>query len=525
MKYIPSFILPLIVVLNFGISYSQNEKPIIANLSFNNDLSTKTITIFFDLLDQEDENIEITFKASYDFGNKFLVNTSNATGDVGYPVNVGNQKSITWYYGDIWNNIEGKTLRVIADDLYEIDINELVAKVDSNRIKSMLNFISKPRSFDYAPEHLLVVRDTLEALLTSYNYDVKKQKFDYEGNQATNIIGYKQGLKDERRTIVMDAHYDAYFNAVGADDNGSGVVGFMEAARVLSEYNFDKSIEFIGFDQEENYLLGSINYVFFGGIEPWKIIEGALNFEMIGYYSEEPYSQEFPEGFDLLFPEQQQQLIEDEFRGNFIFLAGNDASIHLVNAFHEAAENYVPELKVISGIVPLNGLIAPDLLRSDHAPFWFSGKPALMITDGAEFRNYHYHTPNDVVANLDFNFLTNVTKACMATMIEMAGINHATTKTFVVEDQIITSINQNENCEVLLYPNPTVEKLNIQLTSCINSNHKIIAKIYDVSGHLVAQKQFSNSNAQISVVDFSCGTYLLELNDGNTSFTYSFVVQ
>jgi hypothetical protein len=504
---------------------AQNQKPIIANLQMSNNVADKVLTLTFDLQDPEDLNIEVLLKASFDAGANFLVNTDNTTGDIGFPVAVGNNKTIEWYYGDYWDNVMGKTLRLVADDRFEIDLEELVNQVDSNRLKSMLNFISAPRSFNVAPEHLAAVRDTLKTRLENYNYAVKLQPFDFEGNNANNVIGRKAGLKEERNTVIMDAHYDAYNFAPGADDNGSGVVGFMEAARILSQYDFDKSIEFIGFDQEENYLLGSINYAFFGGIEPWKIVEGVLNFEMIGYFSNEPYSQIFPTGFDLLFPSQYETLVNDDFRGNFIFLVGNDASIHLVNAFENAAEMYVPEMKVISGIVPLNGLIAPDLLRSDHAPFWFRGIPGLMITDGAEFRNSDYHTTNDVVANLDFDFMANVTKTCMATMAELAGINHASVKTFVVEEEVATALNDNKKCEVLLYPNPVSDFLHLQMGSCLKADQIITAKIYDSKGQFVQSHLLTQPQSQLRLNNMPCGAYVLELSDNVNSFSYPFMVQ
>ena len=80
-----------------------------------------------------------------------------------------------------------------------------------------------------------------------------------------------------------------------------------------------------------------------------------------------------------------------------------------MNAFSDAADTYVPDLKVISAVVPLNGLIAPDLLRSDHAPFWFKGIPAIMITDTALYRYPHYHRPTDTPEKLDYDGLARVT--------------------------------------------------------------------------------------------------------------------
>jgi Zn-dependent M28 family amino/carboxypeptidase len=56
-----------------------------------------------------------------------------------------------------------------------------------------------------------------------------------------------------------------------------------------------------------------------------------------------------------------------------------------------------------------------DLLRSDHAPFWRQGIPGLFLTDTADFRYPHYHTPADTIDKVDFNFLTKICKAIVAT--------------------------------------------------------------------------------------------------------------
>jgi len=68
------------------ITIAQNDKATIANLIIDNDAAAKTVTLTFDIQDPEDLNVEVLLKASYDEGQKFLVNTTNATGDVGFPV-------------------------------------------------------------------------------------------------------------------------------------------------------------------------------------------------------------------------------------------------------------------------------------------------------------------------------------------------------------------------------------------------------------------------------------------------------
>ena len=61
--------------------------------------------------------------------------------------------------------------------------------------------------------------------------------------------------------------------------------------------------------------------------------------------------------------------------------------------------------------VPWRGRPLPDTRRSDHAPFWDLGYPALMVTDTADLRNPHHHRAGDRIETLDLEFLTSVCTA------------------------------------------------------------------------------------------------------------------
>jgi hypothetical protein len=52
-----------------------------------------------------------------------------------------------------------------------------------------------------------------------------------------------------------------------------------------------------------------------------------------------------------------------------------------------------------------------NLDRSDPAPFWRRGVPAMMLTTTAPFRNRHYHREGDRPENLDYPRLTAVAVA------------------------------------------------------------------------------------------------------------------
>jgi len=67
----------------------------------------------------------------------------------------------------------------------------------------------------------------------------------------------------------------------GANDNASGMAGTLEAARVLSKYQFENSIIYAGLAGEEQGLFGGKGLAAYAKEKGWEII-GILNNDMIG---------------------------------------------------------------------------------------------------------------------------------------------------------------------------------------------------------------------------------------------------
>ena len=67
----------------------------------------------------------------------------------------------------------------------------------------------------------------------------------------------------------------------GANDNASGMAGVIEAAKVLSNYEFDNSIIYAGLSGEEQGLYGGAAFANYAKKNDWEII-GVLNNDMIG---------------------------------------------------------------------------------------------------------------------------------------------------------------------------------------------------------------------------------------------------
>ena len=81
--------------------------------------------------------------------------------------------------------------------------------------------------------------------------------------------------------FILCAHYDAV-DFYCADDNASGVTAVLEAARILSEYQFNYTIVYALWDEEESGKHGSYYYATMADSNDLDI-QGVLNLEMFGW--------------------------------------------------------------------------------------------------------------------------------------------------------------------------------------------------------------------------------------------------
>ncbi|UCG01814.1 MAG: M28 family peptidase [Candidatus Heimdallarchaeota archaeon] len=157
-------------------------------------------------------------------------------------------------------------------------------------------------------------------------------------------------------------------------------------------------------------------------IEKEMNITGVINLESIGFTSKEPYSQRLPKGITLdMFKTYRTD--HDRMIGNYITIIGDENSQILTDSFFNSSQHDLIKLPCACLDVPLDydGIkqTMPDLLRSDHAPFWRVGIPAIIVTDTANFRNPYYHTAGDTINTLDFIFMKKICQTTLSTIINL----------------------------------------------------------------------------------------------------------
>ncbi|WP_404402085.1 M28 family metallopeptidase [Idiomarina seosinensis] len=110
-----------------------------------------------------------------------------------------------------------------------------------------------------------------------------------EATEVKSVIAIQRGQSDPGRYVIMSGDIDsrvsdvmdATSDAPGANDNASGVAGTLEAARVLSQYQFDGSVVYAALAGEEQGLFGGRILAENAKQQQWRI-NAVLNNDMIG---------------------------------------------------------------------------------------------------------------------------------------------------------------------------------------------------------------------------------------------------
>jgi Zn-dependent M28 family amino/carboxypeptidase len=223
------------------------------------------------------------------------------------------------------------------------------------------------------------------------------------GGVTADAVGNVLAGDPNTARVIVGAHYDAVAGTPGADDNGSGVAAVLAAAEAVSPAS---DVCFVLFDGEEDGLVGSRAVVAgLGGHRPAEVHV----LDTVGYAAHAPGSQRNPvPGIDA------------PTVGDFLGLVGNRPAAGALDRVRAAADCHpLPVQALYLPDVPVDGVwrASPHLLRSDHAPFWRAGLPAVFWTDTAEFRNPHYHRPTDAPGTLNYPFLAGVARLLAHTVL------------------------------------------------------------------------------------------------------------
>ncbi|MBC6430046.1 M28 family peptidase [Nostoc sp. HG1] len=257
----------------------------------------------------------------------------------------------------------------------------------------LLTHIQKLNFQRYTTKERSLTRTYITTELTKLGWKPKLEKF----SEGVNIFAERPGTNKAAKAILVGAHYDTVALSPGADDNASGVAVVLEIARLLRSRPTPRTLQLAFFDQEEAGLLGSQAFV--SKTARLQNLSGAIVMDMVGYACYTAGCQKYPAGLPVT-------PISD--KGDFLVVVGDTEHLPLLNAFQNS-QNNKPESElpaVLTLPIPFKGLLTPDTLRSDHAPFWYQSVGAVLVTDTANLRTPHYHQPSDVPATIERSFFT-----------------------------------------------------------------------------------------------------------------------
>jgi len=273
------------------------------------------------------------------------------------------------------------------------DVADVVAQVSQTTYQSYLQgslFTSDGdnRGFDtsgtdrYPQADHEAARDNVLAHFTSLGLTATLDPFTFSSGGANylgcnNVVGILTGTTRSSDVYLIGAHYDSVNNP-GADDNASGVAAVMEAARVLSQYQFEATIIFVAFDAEEKGLLGSAHYA---DAHSGDNILGMISLDMIAYNPAANSDRAYVYGRTMSDP---------------------------------VKEDLVDALEAYTDIAPT---MAGDMPYSDQAPFESEGFEACLLIEYGWSSNPNYHQVADSIDTagyLDYAYATDMTRGVVA---------------------------------------------------------------------------------------------------------------
>ncbi|MFH1891465.1 MAG: M28 family peptidase [Candidatus Zixiibacteriota bacterium] len=269
-------------------------------------------------------------------------------------------------------------------------IDSLVSLISMDSIESYVRRLEAFVSRHSDSDSIMAARDWIAEKFEAYGLDVSFDPYHPTWSNPVhdpsyNVVADHPGATAPETYIVVGAHYDATSSgnprviAPGADDNASGTAFCVEFARILQDFETPKAIRFICFSGEEQQLVGSGAYVDdHSGVN----IEIMINADMIANNS----------------------------GGNTVIrILHNSPSRPYALLFEESMDLYTDLVADIGG---------GNSGRSDHAPFEQAGYSAVFVHE-ARFSPF-YHSPSDIADNLDFVYMTEVVKGCVATAYQIA---------------------------------------------------------------------------------------------------------
>lgn len=252
-----------------------------------------------------------------------------------------------------------------------------------------------------------------------------------EPTEVVSVVAIQRGTTDPDRYVAMSGDIDSRVtdpldgvsDSPGANDNASGMAGVLEAARVLSQHEFEGSILYMGLSGEEQGLFGGRIVAAHALANDWRI-KAVLNNDMIGNIAgidgvvDNGTARVFSEGTRFVETEEEARI--RRFTGGEV----DSPSRNLARYIDRVADAYIPGLDVMM------------IYRLDrfgrgghHRPFNEAGIPGVRIMETHEhydrqhqdLRNEDGRHYGDTIDYVDFDYAARLTALNAASLALLAS--------------------------------------------------------------------------------------------------------
>ena len=292
-----------------------------------------------------------------------------------------------------------------------------------------------------------------------------------------NVIAEQEGVLYPNQKVIICGHYDAMPGGIAlapaADDDGSGTAAVLEAARVMSQYQFEYTIVYALWNEEEQGLVGSGFYAGASASNDDTII-AVINLDALAWDG----------NGDSLARIHTRPVANSLAIGDTAFAMNARYNLDLALNINNPGATY-----------------------SDHASFWSEGYSAiLIIEDFDNDGNPYYHTESDLIQYFDVPYFEKVAKLGFATVATLAV-------PFDGNIGVVETIGR----ELLnARPNPFADMVQIELPDDFQGIRSI--DISDVMGRKVDPFEYEHYGSALflSGHNLPSGSYLLSvtMNDG-----------
>jgi hypothetical protein len=290
---------------------------------------------------------------------------------------------ITLFFSSFFCNAQ-----TVADFIKEIDLPLLKKTIDelSGEVPTTVNGAPQTIRNRVSSKGNDIAADYLKEKLNSYGLTGTDQVYKAGATGGRNVYAIQLGKTRPKDIFMICGHYDAVADYC-ADDNLSGTVSVLEAARILSKYCFESTIVYALWDEEETGLNGSKYYAAQAKSRKDNIL-GVLNIDMSAYDGDND------KNFDI------------DCNSNANSLAIKDLLLQLVSTY---------KLNLIGNVVN------PGTPDSDHASFWPT-YGALLLGECWSKKDVtpFYHNAKDRASTLNFPYYYEMVKLAIAYMATAA---------------------------------------------------------------------------------------------------------